>query len=147
MRSIRVLIAALMAGLLLVACNTRDGVNLSAALSGEEAVCEGNTCGGDATATAHIEINADGTELCYRYDPGSFVESGEEVTAAHIHAGTKGDVGSVVVDFISGNEACTGNVSESVLRDISEEPANFYVDIHTNPYPDGAARGQLELDE
>jgi hypothetical protein len=41
------LVLALMAALSMVACNpfSDEGVNLTAALSGEEAVCEGGTCG------------------------------------------------------------------------------------------------------
>jgi hypothetical protein len=67
----------------------------------------------------------------------------DDVTACHIHSGAKGEVGAVVVEFFSGNQACTEDIDESVLRDISEEPENFYVDVHTDRYPDGAARGQL----
>jgi hypothetical protein len=49
----------------------------------------------------------------------------------------------VVVEFSSGNQTCTEDIIESVLSDISEEPENFYLDVHSERYPDGAARGQL----
>lgn len=146
MRSIHVLIAAVMVGLMGVACSTAEGVNLTTALSGEEAICEGATCGGNATATARIEIDADGSKLCYRYDIGDLVERGEQLTTAHIHFAKKGAVGPVVVDLLAGNEGCTDVVSKSTLRDLSENPASFYVDVHSERYPEGAARGQLQIE-
>jgi CHRD domain len=147
MKSLRFLVAALVAGALMLACKNAEGVNLTAALTGEKAVCKGNTCGGDIAANAAIEISSDGSRLCYRYETRDLVKSGDEGTAAHIHSGEEGVAGPVVVDFISGNEACIEGVSESILRRISDAPANFYVDIHSKRYPDGVARGQLQLDQ
>lgn len=148
-KMVKLLALALMSGLLIVACNpfAEEGVNLTAALSGEAAICEGDTCGGDGTGIADIEINSDRTRICW--DIRGLVGSVDDVTAIHIHAGQKGAVGPVVVDFISGSQACTeasaGGIDESVLRDMAKKPANFYVDVHTERYPDGAVRGQLEF--
>jgi hypothetical protein len=137
------LILALVAGLLMVACNplSDEGVNLTADLVGEEAVCEGDTCGGDGTGIADVEISSDRHKICW--DIRDLVECVDHVTAFHIHSGAKGEVGPVVVEFSSGNQACTEDIVESVLRDISEDPQTFYVDVHSQRYPDGAARGQL----
>lgn len=146
MKSLQLLGAAVMAALMGVACTTAEGVNLTAALSGEQAICEGTTCGGSAAATARIEIDADGSKLCYRYDIGDLVDRGEQLTAAHVHFAKEGVVGPVVVDLIAGNEGCTDVVSKSTLRDLSENPASFYVDIHSERYPEGAARGQLRIE-
>lgn len=145
-KPIQLPVAAVMVSLLMVACNTAEGVNLTAALTGEKAVCEGDTCGGDVAANADIEISSDRSRLCYRYETRSLVRSGDEGTGAHIHSGEAGVVGPVVVDFVSGNEACVEGVSDSILRRISDTPANFYVDIHSKRYPDGVARGQLRIE-
>jgi hypothetical protein len=147
MKWIKLLLLVLVVGLLMVACNpfADEGVHLTADLSREEVVCERGPCGGEGTESANIKINSDRTRLCYRYEIGDFVMSGEEGTGAHIHSGAKGEVGPVVVDFISGNEACQEvspfGLTQSVLRAITEEPANFYLDIHTERYPDGWVRG------
>jgi hypothetical protein len=127
----------------MVACNpfSDEGFNLTADLSGEEAVCEGDTCGGDGTGIADVGVSSDRNKICW--DIRDLIESVDDVTALHIHSGAKGEVGPMVVEFSSGNQACTEVINESVLRDISDEPENFYVDVHSERYPDGAARGQL----
>jgi CHRD domain len=134
----KLLLLASVVGLLMVACNTGDGITLTAALRGEEAV---------GTGVADIEIRSDGTELCWNIR--GLVGSVDDVTAMHIHSGSKGESGPVVVEFISGNQGCTevgpgGLIEESDVRDMAEAPANFYVDVHSRGYPDGAVRGQLE---
>lgn len=144
MKVAKPLVFALVAGLVMVACNPfpEEGVKLTAAVRGEEAVCEGDRCGGGATGIADIRISSDRNEICW--DIEGLAESVDDVTAFHIHMGTKGEIGPVVVEFLSGNQACTEDITESVLSDILERPSNFYVDVHSERYPDGAARGQLE---
>lgn len=135
----------LAAGVLMGACNPfSDGeaVALTAALRGKEAVCEGDTCGGDGRGSADVDISFDRTRVCW--DIRDLVSSVDDVTAFHIHSGAKGEVGPVVVEFSSGNQACTEDINESVLRDVAREPENFYMDVHSERYPDGAARGQLK---
>lgn len=138
MRLRKLLVLAPLVCLLMVACSTGDGVNLTAALRGEEAV---------GTGVADIEISSDRTKLCW--DIRGLDGSADDVTAMHVHSGNKGDEGPVVAEFISGNRGCTevspgGLVTESDLRDMARDPANFYVDIHSERYPDGVVRGQLE---
>lgn len=136
----RLLVAAPIAVLTMAACAGPKGDDLTAALEGE-GVVEGGV--------ADIEINPDRTELCW--DIRGLVGTVNDVTAMHIHAGAVGDVGPVVVEFISGNRGCwvvsPGGITEAALRSIAAEPANFYVDVHSDRHPDGAVRGQLELQE
>jgi hypothetical protein len=123
-------VLALAAGLLMVACRD-DGIRLTAALSGV------------GTGTADIEISSDRSQICW--DIQGLVGSVDgDATAMHIHSGAEGDRGPVVVDLISGNEACAEYVPASTLREIVEEPANYYVEVHSEQHPDGAVRGQLE---
>ena len=137
----KLLVVAPIAVLTMAACTDPTGDDLTATLEGERVVGGG---------VADIEINSDRTELCW--DIRGLVGTVKgEVTAMHIHAGAAGDVGPVVVEFISGNEGCQevspGGITESALRNIAAEPADFYVDVHSDRHPDGAVRGQLELQE
>jgi hypothetical protein len=130
----------------LIACNPGDdeGGDFSFKLSGAEEVCEGDTCGGPGTGEADVKINSDRNEVCYDIK----LEGVTEVTAAHIHSGEKGSAGPIVVNLEyagddSGGEGCVDGVDEGVLEKISEQPAAYYVNVHSNRYPDGAVRGQL----
>ena len=134
-------------GMWLTACNPGDdeGGNLSAELSGANEVCEGDTCGGTGTGSADVEINSDQNELCYEIA----LQGVEMVKAAHIHSGEEGMAGPILIDLKyagddTGGDACLDGIEESDLEDVSEEPANFYVNVHSERYPDGAVRGQLE---
>jgi hypothetical protein len=145
MRRIRVLLV-FVAVLVLAACNPGDdeGGDFDIELSGANEVCEGDTCGGDGTGSAEVEINSDENEVCYDIE----LEGVENVTMAHIHSGSADEAGPVVVNLEyagddSGGDACVDGVEESILEDISEDPANFYVNVHSERYPDGAVRGQL----
>ena len=86
------------------------------------------------------------------------------MTAAHIHAGIKGQNGEPVVDLLKtgspnkteGRVIIKGNISSSdlqgpmagkTLQDLqtamgSEET---YVNIHTSEHPDGEIRGQIKV--
>jgi CHRD domain-containing protein len=76
---------------------------------------------------------------------------GEKPTKAHIHEGAKGVKGPVVVDlmpaFNPGEAAFTSKTCVETTPDIASQliadPAGYYVNIHSEPHPDGAMRGQL----
>ena len=64
---------------------------------------------------------------------------------AQIHVGDAGVNGPVVVDLQvvpSGQEAC-GTASADVLTQIVANPAGYYVNLHTDDFPNGVLRGQL----
>ncbi|MEV1243335.1 CHRD domain-containing protein [Nonomuraea sp. NPDC050022] len=70
-------------------------------------------------------------------------------TAFHIHRGKAGVNGPVVIDLLSSG-TIRGNTSfgsvrvkSSLLRDIKKNPKNWYANMHTAQFPDGAVRGQL----
>lgn len=118
-------------------------VTLTAQLSGKEEVPGPGVA--DGTGLAEVRIAAD--ELCYTLN----ATMGEAPTAAHIHSGAQGASGGVVVNlmptFTKGEsafeaESCIAPDAAAVAP-IAENPGNFYVNIHTAQFPDGAMRGQL----
>lgn len=74
-----------------------------------------------------------------------FAETETPVTAIHIHRGFEGEDGPIVVDFDYPNLGSTGNVAADpeVLSEITANPAGFYVNVHTEAFPNGAIRGQI----
>ena len=42
-------------------------------------------------------------------------------------------------------EGCTKNVKAKLIEKIIKAPEKYYVNIHTEEYPEGAIRGQLAL--
>lgn len=75
---------------------------------------------------------------------------GAPATAAHIHQAPAGVVGPHAVDLTNPVTAGTRSVSsgcytasEAVLDDIVANPSNYYVNIHSHPFPLGSVRGQL----
>ncbi|CAI7779243.1 unnamed protein product [Closterium sp. NIES-53] len=81
-------------------------------------------------------------------------------TKTHVHVGKKGKNGEVLLDLPceyanKGKELwkCEGNLGknkndrtealEAALTKIEKSPADYYGNIHTKRYPDGAVRGQL----
>jgi hypothetical protein len=76
--------------------------------------------------------------------------AGDTVTGAHIHQGAVGAPGDVVVALFTAPpsaalEGCIQDVDAEILLAIVEDPAGYYVNVHTDAYPDGAVRGQLDF--
>ncbi len=70
-------------------------------------------------------------------------------TASHIHRGPEGVAGPVVVplqppDAFGRSSACTTGVDRALIKEILTTPYNFYVNVHTTDFPNGAMRGQLQ---
>lgn len=147
MKLFRFALLAMAMALVLGACNPGDdeGGKFDINLKGDAEVCEGDVCGGDGTGEATVTINSDENKVCYDIK----LDEVDAATAAHIHKGAEGESGPVVVDLsykggASGGEACVDGVDEGKLEEISEKPADHYLNVHSERYPDGAARGQLE---
>ena len=135
------------AALSLSACSTYGGgddlefgTRLAADLEGENEVPqEGDPNGAGGFEAA---LGADG-EMCYE-----LVASGiAPAAAAHIHRGAAGENGPPVVSLIApktgeAGEACT-MIETALAQEILADPETFYVNVHNEPYPGGAIRGQL----
>lgn len=130
--------------LLLGAC-ADEGGNFEVQLSGANEVCDDpDACGGSGSGTATIEVDSDENQVCYSFE----LNGVEGVNASHIHEGAAGQSGDPVVDLAyegddEGGEGCVDGVDEGVLEDILNSPSGYYVNVHTEQYPDGAGRGQL----
>ena len=86
-----------------------------------------------------------GTErICYTLAASSI----DAATAAHIHAGGPGEAGDVVLtlDTPDGDdddsEDCQ-DIDRGLAQALIQDPAKYYVNVHTGPFPQGAIRGQL----
>jgi hypothetical protein len=100
----------------------------------------------DASGTAFIALNQGQGEVCYDL---SWAGIDGTVTAAHIHVGSATVAGPVVVPLFAGAFAGTDSASgcvaasEELIKAIRQDPASYYVNIHSTVFPAGAVRGQL----
>lgn len=131
---------------LLAGCETIEraateiiGNNFAAALNGANEVPRGDP---DGVGTAHISTDDATNRICTHLE----VRNIGPVTAAHIHRGRAGVNGPPVVtlDAPDDNDSddCD-NVPDPLLDEIRRSPSNFYVNVHTAEYPNGAIRGQI----
>jgi hypothetical protein len=100
--------------------------------------------GGDDDAYGAFTAIRDGDTLCY----GIVVANLGDPTQAHIHLGAAGKNGDPVVTLrapSSGDPGTSAGCIDSVsgLDNIFGNPSQYYVNVHTSDFPNGAARGQL----
>lgn len=116
------------------------GRPLSAKLTGAtEVPGPGDT---DGSGTAKLTLNHGKGEICYDLS----VKNIQAATLAHIHAGAAGQAGDVKVTFDPpSNGASKGcvTVDQALLKDIMQNPGNYYVNVHNAEFPKGALRGQI----
>lgn len=104
---------------------------------------------GPATGTASIRLNQGQGRVCFTLTITGL--GGSPVVAAHIHKGAAGAAGDPVVgltnlaslDQGAPAKGCVQGVSAGLIKDIRTNPSGYYVNVHTERYPAGAARGQL----
>lgn len=96
----------------------------------------------DGRGTAVITLNHGQGTISY-----SLTVSGiEPARAAHIHEAPAGKAGPVVIGLAAptnGSSSETKPVSRELIKDIIQNPSNYYVNVHNAPFPAGALRGQL----
>ncbi len=98
---------------------------------------------GDEEGTGNADLVFAEGEVCVEVT----VVLGEEPMAMHIHEGEQGEAGPVVVDFgektrDDGWSVCV-DADQALLDEIAAEPTGYYLNVHNEPFPDGAVRGQL----
>lgn len=104
----------------------------------------GDAAPGDpgTTGVADVTLNQGLSQVCFDVQ----VEGNNApITAGHIHVGTVDVNGPVVVDFNwseTEGSGCT-TADADLIKDIRQNPENYYVNVHNEISPGGAARGQL----
>ncbi len=95
----------------------------------------------DGTASAMINLKPATGEVCVAQRHSGI----DAPMLMHIHSGAAGVAGPIVVDLTStlSGAACVTSTTP-VVRDIDRNPANYYLNIHTGAFSNGAIRGQLE---
>ena len=124
------------------------GSKLFTTLSGAEEVdAQGNPNQGDpdGSGTASLRLNSGREEICFTLQ----WEDIEPPHAAHIHRAPAGVNGPVVVPlfgapstFPVSHKGCVP-ASRALVKEIRRNPSAFYVNVHNQPFPGGALRGQL----
>lgn len=106
---------------------------------GAEVPGPGDTNG---SGMAHLTFNHDKGEVCYDITAKDI----QTPTAAHIHMAEAGKSGPVKIPLkkgADGNWKGCATADKSLINDIMKNPGNYYVNVHTAEFPNGAIRGQL----
>jgi len=98
----------------------------------------------DSYGSATVILNPTQKKLCFALA----VDNVEPPKAAHIHKGTAGMNGPVVVTLTpptvspGASSGCV-SVEAALLKDIQDKSTGYYINVHNTKYKDGALRGQL----
>jgi len=163
---IAVLAAVLSVGTFSIVLNSakvqaQEGQTFSASLSGKDEVPPTES---NSTGTAKFQVDENSSQVSYWVN----VTGIKEINQAHIHNGTEGQNGDIVVTLTK-NKSAKGNdgppnigFSGNITKDDLQGPlkdkeltdlvslmsdGNAYVNVHTDKYPDGAIRGQISSGE
>lgn len=97
----------------------------------------------DGTGTVTVRVEPANSRVCWTL----YARQIDPPTAAHIHRGAAGQAGPPVVSLTtpdrSGRSEGCAAISPGLARELTAEPHNFYVNVHTGAFPGGAIRGQL----
>lgn len=97
--------------------------------------------GEDASADFMAEFDYQEGRVCYMLE----MDGLKDFTAAHIHKGKIGENGPPVMTLElskDGADVCQ-DADVALMKEIAENEADYYVNLHTKRYPNGAVRGQL----
>ena len=114
--------------------------SLAVPLNGGNGVPPGDP---DGFGYARVTVILDSADLCYQVSVARI----DLATAMHIHEGSAGVAGPVVIPLDAPDDdglvrGCVA-ADQAVLADIVSNPGNYYVNVHNGTYPAGAVRGQL----
>ena len=95
----------------------------------------------DGYAEFSGEIDPKTGAFCYTLSTGDIA-----MTAAHVHKGKADETGAPVVTLEETPEedATCVDIDAKLAKDIGSKPGNYYVNVHSEEFPGGALRGQLE---
>jgi hypothetical protein len=139
------LLAALVLAVVLIAAVpvwAAQRATLEASLTGEKEV----PGPGDPNGRGEADVKVYKAKVCYELE----VERIKPATAAHIHRGGSSVAGPIVVELKAptdgSSEGCKA-ISEQLSKKLRDNSSHYYVNVHNDPYPDGAIRGQLHWDD
>ncbi|MGE6414162.1 CHRD domain-containing protein [Planococcus kocurii] len=130
-----------------------EGQEFMAELTPEQETMEVES---DATGDASIVFSEDGMSLDFTVNANEL----DSTMAGHFHSGATGEDGPVEIMLFKNDapmdydgEVATGTLTEADLAgDMSWEDftkamvaGDIYVNLHTEEYPDGEIRGQVEM--
>lgn len=96
----------------------------------------------DGTGTARLDVDLQAGRVCWVLNARGI----EPATAAHVHRGEAGSVGPPVLALTppvpERSEGCAA-VDAALARELLTRPHAFYVNVHNQPFPQSAIRGQL----
>jgi hypothetical protein len=120
-----------------------DQVRLTGSGSGAEEAPDPGEEG--ATIEADFTIDTETGDITYTV---TLAGNSEEAAAAHIHRAPPGEAGDVVVELdpaaINAGEEASTTAEPDVAAEIAGSPGDFYVNVHSESFPGGFARAQLE---
>ena len=133
---------ALALALVALPAQAQDGGRpLSAHLTG--AAEKPNPGDPDGSGHATFRVNVGQSQVCWEL----MVENIAAATAAHIHKAGPDAAGPPVVPLTApgadGKSSGCATASADVVKDILQNPAGYYVNVHNAEFPPGAVRGQL----
>lgn len=98
----------------------------------------------DGMGTATVTLNTDSGQVAFTINVSNITLP---AAAAHIHEGTRGVAGGVVVPLTApdanGKASGSAPADAALMQRMMDNPAGFYVNVHTPDFPGGAVRGQL----
>ncbi len=124
----------------------RNTVTVEAKLKGVNEVPGPGDNNGRGETT--VKLKAKKHKVCFTLEVAKL----DPMVAGHIHKGTEDVAGKVKVTLfedpqgLSGDgsyEGCVTDVKKRLVKKMGKVPEKFYVNLHTETYPDGAIRGQL----
>jgi hypothetical protein len=133
-----VLLGALVLAVPVMAEGTSTATTLKAYLTGEQEV----PGPGDPNGRGNAVVKVFRAQVCYRLE----VRRIAPATAAHIHLGLRGEAGPVVATLeppTDGSSRGCVEVPRALSLELREHPARYYINVHNDPFPNGAIRGQL----
>jgi hypothetical protein len=96
----------------------------------------------DGSGTAWFTFNPGLEQICFVLE----VENIAPAAAAHIHIAPVTEPGPVVVPLAAptdGSSSGCADASRELILAITQNPENYYVNVHNADFPAGAVRGQL----
>ena len=112
---------------------------LTTALTGEEEVPGPGDPDGSGSAVI-VPVSPD--TVCFVLTASGI----DPATDAHIHEAPPGEAGPIVLPLTPPTNGASGGCSEAepaLVGDLQQRPSDFYVNVHNEPFPEGAIRGQL----